>query len=91
MTSTKLLIYNCFIILLCSHDNNGVAFLIMCLFFPFARYQGLQVIVEKIMTACLLACSVSLGLRITNSLSATKSLIKEAAGLLFKSCLHLHC
>lgn len=62
MTSTKLLIYNCFIILLCSPDNNGVAgvFLIIWLFFFFffARYQGLQVIVEKIMTACLPALSL---------------------------------
>lgn len=35
MTSTKLLIYNCFIILLCSPDNNGVAgvFLIIWHFF----------------------------------------------------------
>lgn len=35
MTSTKLLLYNCFIILLCSLDNNGVAdvFVIIWLFF----------------------------------------------------------
>lgn len=76
MTSAELLIYNCFIMLLCSLDNNGVAgvFLIIWLFpflsppsphplthppsrsLFFARYQGLQVIVEKIMTACLPAC-----------------------------------
>ncbi len=53
--------------------------------FFFARYQGLQVIVEKIMTACLPASSVSHGLHITNSLSAAKSLIKEAVGLPFKA------
>lgn len=33
------------------------------------------------MTVCLPASSVSHGLHITNSLSATKSLIKEAVGL----------
>lgn len=62
MTSTKLLIYNCFIILLCSLDNNGAAgdFLIIWLFF-FARYQGLQVIVEKIMTAWPFSCAASHG------------------------------
>lgn len=53
--------------------------------FFFARYQGLQVIVEKIMTVCLPASSVSHGLHITNSLSATQSLIKEAVGLPFKA------
>lgn len=36
-----------------------------------ARYQGLQVIVEKIMTACLLVRSL-MGLRITNSLGAAR-------------------
>lgn len=79
MTSTKLLIYNCFIILLCSPDNNGVAGVFLIIWHFFARYQGLQVIVEKIMTACLPASSVSHGLHITNSLSATQSLIKEAS------------
>lgn len=37
------------------------------------------------MTACLPASSVSHGLHITNSLSATQSLIKEAVGLPFKA------
>lgn len=96
MTSTKLLLYNCFIMLLCSLDNNGVAdvFVIIWLFFfspplpSFACYQRLQVIVEKIMTACLPACPASsrlCGLRIANSLTAAET-IAEAAGLLF-SCL----
>lgn len=81
--------------LLCSLDNNGVAdvFVIIWLFFSapppsFACYQRLQVIVEKIMTACLPACPVSsrlCGLRIANSLAAAET-IAEAAGLLF-SCL----
>lgn len=53
MTSAKLLLYNCFIMPLCSPDNNAVAdvFVIICPP-PLACYQGLQVIVEKIMTAC---------------------------------------
>lgn len=81
--------------LLCSLDNNGVAdvFVIIWLFFShtpptppsFACYQRLQVIVEKIMTACLPACFASsrlCGLRIANSLAAAET-IAEAAGLLF--------
>lgn len=89
MTSTKLLIYNCFIILLCSPDNNGVAgvFLIIWLFFFFfACYQGLQVIVEKIMTACLPASSVSHGLHITKKSSVLpRTLSRRPLGCLLKA------
>lgn len=84
MTSTKLLIYNCFIILLCSPDNNGVAgvFLIIWHFFcSLSRTSGNCG--EN--NDCLPASSVSHGLHITNSLSAAKSLIKEAVGLPFKA------
>lgn len=94
MTSTELLIYNCFIIPLCSPDNNGVAgvFLIIWQFFFFfyslSRTSGNCG--EN--NDCLprparppASSSVSHGLHITNSLSATRSLIKEAAGLPFKA------
>lgn len=86
MTSTKLLIYNCFIILLCSPDNNGVAgvFLIIWLFFFFCSLSRTSGNCGE-NNDCLPASSVSHGLHITNSLSATKSLIKEAAGLPFKA------
>lgn len=87
MTSAKLLLYNCFIMLLCSLDNNGVAdvFCNYMAFFPpsFACYQRLQVIVEKIMTGCPPCLS---GSRSTNSFSAAET-IKEAAGLPFTGCL----
>lgn len=98
MTSAELLIYNCFIMLLCSLDNNGVAgvFLIIWLFPPphhthhlslslspfFARYQGLQVIVEKIMTACLPACLFCLSWVCASQTVSVQpeSLAEQAAG-----------
>lgn len=85
MTSTKLLIYNCFIMLLCSPDNNGVAgvFLIICFFCSLSRTSGNCG--ENNDCLPVLLVLVSHGLHITNSLSATESLINKAAGLPFKS------
>lgn len=94
MTSTKLLIYNCFIILLCSPDNNGVAgvFLIIWHFFFFcllSRTSGNCGENNDCLPACFLCLSwIAHHKKI---LSATKNLIKETVGLPFKSRLHLHC
>lgn len=88
MTSAKLLLYNCFIMLLCSPDNNAVAdvFVIIWLFSlppPFACYQGLQVIVEKIMTACP-PCSFS-------SLWIKEAAVPPFTGRLPLRCCWLEC